>query len=223
MTVDFTELRVKMVDGQLRTTDVTSHSLLGAMLSVPRELFVPDVRKALAYIDDDILLSGEGGSEARYLMEPAPFAKLVQLGEVGVGDKVLIVGAGTGYSAAVLSRMAGSVVALEGDAALADKAQATLAGLGCDNVTIVRGPLTAGHKDGAPYNFILVEGSVGELPEALLKQLADEGRLVVVEGRGAAAAARIYTKAEGIATGRRAFNAAVKPLPGFERVPAFEF
>ncbi|MBL8576162.1 MAG: protein-L-isoaspartate O-methyltransferase [Mesorhizobium sp.] len=221
MTVDFTELRVKMVDGQLRTTDVTSHSLLGAMLNVPRELFVPDVRKALAYIDDDILLSGEG-SGARYLMEPGPFAKLVQLGEVGADDKVLIVGAGAGYSAAVISRMAGSVVALESDAALADKAEAALAGLGCENVTLVRGPLTAGHKDGGPYNFILVEGSVGELPDALPKQLADEGRLVVVEGRGGAAAARIYTKAEGVATGRRAFNAAVKPLPGFERVAAFE-
>ena len=223
MTVDFSELRIKMVDGQLRTTDVTSHALLSAMLRVPREVFVPDARKALAYIDDDILISEKSHSGARYLMEPAPFAKLVQLAEVMPEDKVLIVGAGCGYSAAVLSHMAGSVVALEGDATLAEKAESALAALGCQNVSVVKGDLPAGHAQGAPYDVVVVEGSVDSVPEALLNQLADKGRLVVVEGHGNAAAARIYTKAEGVATGRRAFNAAVKPLPGFERLPEFEF
>lgn len=223
MTADFSELRVKMVDGQLRTTDVTSLPLLSAMLSIPREAFVPDSRKALAYLDENALVSGNAGAGARYLMRPSPFAKLVQLAEIGPDDKVLDVGAGTGYSAAVLSRLAKSVVALESEDSLADKAEATLTGLGCDNVTVVRGALQSGHKAGAPYDVIVVEGSVEELPEALTAQLAEDGRLVVVEGSGGSAVARIYLKYNGVATGRRAFNAAVKPLPGFERAAAFEF
>ena len=223
MTADFSELRVKMVDGQLRTTDVTSLPLLTAMLAVPREAFVPDNRKALAYLDDSILISGTAGLDARYLMKPSPFAKLVQLAEIGPNDSVLDVGAGTGYSAAVLSRLAKSVVALESEAQLADKAAATLADLGYDNVSVVRGDLKAGHKPGAPYDVIIVEGSVDEVPESLTEQLAEGGRLAVVEGHGAAGVARIYLKSNGVATGRRAFNAAVKPLPGFKRTPAFEF
>jgi protein-L-isoaspartate(D-aspartate) O-methyltransferase len=223
MIADFSELRVKMVDGQLRTTDVTNLSLLDAMLAIPREAFVPDSRKALAYIDDNILLSGENGQGARYLMKPSPFAKLVQLAEIGPNDKVLDVGAGTGYTAAVLSRLGKSVIALESDEALADRAASTLAGFSCDNVSVVRGDLKAGHKAGSPYDVIVVEGSVEELPATLLAQLADGGRLVVVEGHGNAGVARIYLKSNGVATGRRVFNAAVKPLPGFERAPAFEF
>ena len=220
---DFSELRVKMVDGQLRTTDVTNLRLLSAMLEVPREAFVPESRRALAYIDENILISDQGAQTARYLMKPSPLGKLIQLAEVGPRDKVLDVGAGTGYAAAVLSRLARSVVALECDDSLADKAAATLAGLGCENVSVVRGPLPAGYKEGAPYDALLVGGSVDELPETLIEQLAEGGRLVVVEGRGNAASARIYLKSNGIATGRRVFNAAVKPLPGFERAPAFEF
>jgi protein-L-isoaspartate(D-aspartate) O-methyltransferase len=194
---DFSELRVKMVDGQLRTTDVTNLPLLTAMLGIPREVFVPDSRKALAYIDDNTLISEKAGPSARYLMKASPFAKLVQLAEIGPNDTVLDVGAGTGYSAAVLSRLAKSVVALESDGPLADKAASTLAGLGYDNVSVV--------------------------PETLTEQLAEGGRLVVVVGHGAAGVARIYLKSNGVATSRRAFNAAVKPLPGFERMPAFEF
>jgi protein-L-isoaspartate(D-aspartate) O-methyltransferase len=223
MTVDFSELRVKMVDGQVRTTDVTSLPLLDAMLAVPREAFVPDNRKTLAYIDENILISGNSGPDARYLMKPSPFAKLVQLAEIGPNDKVLDVGAGTGYSAAVLSRLAKSVVALECDGALAEQAQSAISSVGYDNVSVVSGDLKAGHKAGAPYDVIFVGGSVEELPETLLAQLAEGGRLVVVEGRGNAALARIYLKSKGVATGRRAFNAAVKPLPGFECAPVFEF
>lgn len=220
MSADFSELRVRMVDGQICTTDVTSLPLISAMLSVPRESFVPDARRALAYIDDNILLSEDG---VRYLMKPSPFAKLVQLAEIGPNDTALCVGAATGYSAAVLSYLAKSVVALESDAALADTATATLAGLGRDNVTVVKGPLPAGCAARAPFDVILMEGSVDELPQALTAQLAEGGRLVVVEGRGNAGVARIYVKASGVVAGRRAFNAAVKSLPGFERTPAFEF
>ncbi len=220
MSADFSELRIKMVDGQVRTTDVTSLPLISAMLTVSRESFVPEARRALAYIDDDILLSED---DARYLMEASPFAKLVQLAEIGSNDSVLCVGSATGYSAAILSLLAKSVVALESNAVLADKAGATLAGLGYDNVTVVKGPLPAGCAARAPFDVILVEGSVDELPQALAEQLAEGGRLVVVEGRGNAGVARIYVRANGVVAGRRAFNAAVKSLPGFERTPAFEF
>ncbi|MDQ2634143.1 MAG: protein-L-isoaspartate O-methyltransferase, partial [Pseudomonadota bacterium] len=152
MTADFSELRVKMVDGQLRTTDVTSLPLLTAMLSVPREAFVPENCRSLAYIDRNLLISGESGQGARYLMKPSPFAKLVQLAEIGPNDKVLDVGAGTGYSAAVLSKLAKSVVALESDISLGDKAESTLADLGYDNVSVVRCDLKAGHEAGGPYD-----------------------------------------------------------------------
>lgn len=223
MNADFSEQRVKMVDSQVRTTDVTSAPLLEAMLTVPREAFVPARRKNLAYIDEHILISDDRRQGPRYLMQPSPFAKLAQLAEIRPGDAVLDVGAGTGYSAAVLSRLARSVVALESDPDLAEQAKSALAALGCGNVSVVQGPLQAGHAAQAPYDVIFVGGSVEELPATLVDQLREGGRLVVVEGQGNAGVARLYVKSNGIATGRRAFNAAVKPLPGFERAPAFEF
>jgi protein-L-isoaspartate(D-aspartate) O-methyltransferase len=224
MNADFSERRVKMVDGQVRTTDVTSAPLIEAMLTVPREAFVGAGQQDLAYIDEDIRISdGANGGGARYLMEPSPFAKLLQLAEIDAGDSVLDVGCGTGYSAAVLSRLARSVVALESDPALAEAAKSTLASLGCQNVTVVTGPLPQGQAAKGPYNVIFIGGSVEEVPQALLDQLAEDGRLVVVEGQGNSGVARLFFKAGGVVTGRRAFNAAIKPLPGFERAHAFEF
>jgi len=223
MSADFSELRVKMVDGQVRTTDVTDAALLDAMLAVPREAFVGAALQALAYIDEDIRISDGDGSGARYLMEPSPLAKLLQLAEIDAGDSVLDVGCGTGYCAALLSRLAKSVIALKSDARLAETAKAALLAQGCDNVTVVTGPLPQGHAAKAPYNVILIGGSVEEVPAALLGQLAEGGRLVAVEGQGNAGVARLFFKAGGVVTGRRAFNAAIKPLPGFERIHAFEF
>jgi protein-L-isoaspartate(D-aspartate) O-methyltransferase len=159
----------------------------------------------------------------RYLMEPSPFAKLAQLAEILSSDFVLDVGCGTGYSSAVLSRLASSVIALESDATLAAKATSTLSSLGYDNVVVVTAPLAAGYPSQAPYDVIFIGGSVEQVPEALLAQLKDGGRLVVVEGRGNAGVASVYLKAGAIVTARRAFNAAVKPLPGFNRTHEFEF
>ncbi|MEO5756783.1 MAG: protein-L-isoaspartate O-methyltransferase [Mesorhizobium sp.] len=222
MSADFSELRVKMVDGQVRTTDVTSAPLLDAMLVVPREAFVGAGQRDLAYIDEDIrIANGAGGS--RYLMEASPLAKLMQLAEISPTDSALDVGTGTGYAAAILSHLAKSVVALESDPALADTAGSTLSGLGCGNVTVVKGPLADGHAAKAPYDVIFVGGSVEEVPAPLLDQLAEGGRLVAVEGQGNSGVARLFLKAGGVVTGRRAFNAAIKPLPGFERIRAFEF
>lgn len=224
MTADFSVQRDKMVEGQLRTNDVTNVPLLSAMREIPREVFVPAKRRSLAYIDEDLEVATAGETTpARYLMEPASFGRLVQLAAVTADDFVLDIGCATGYSAAVLSRLASSVIALECDPALAESAAATLSSLGCDNVAVVEGPLQEGLAAEAPYDVIFIGGAVDLVPEALLDQLKDGGRLVAVVGRGNAAVARLYVKQDGIVSQRRAFNAAVQPLPGFERPPAFVF
>lgn len=223
MTSDFAELRRKMVDGQLRTTDVTSLPLLDAFLSVPRETFVPARRKELAYIDEDVEITPPGSAARRFVMEPSPLARLIQLAAPARDDVVLDVGAGTGYAAAILSRLAGSVIALESDAELAEAATSTLADLGYDNVAVVQGDLTQGHASEAPYDVIFVGGAVSSLPDSLFDQLRDGGRLVAVEGYGNAGVARLYVKSGAAVSSRRGFNAAVRPLPGFEAEPAFEF
>lgn len=212
-----------MVDGQLRTTDVNRIPILEAFLSVPREAFVPARLKPLAYIDEDLDVTGAGSSARRYLMEPSPFAKMLQLADITPGDVVLDVGAATGYSAAILSLIAGSVIALESDAGLADGATARLAELGYDNVAVVPGALREGYASEAPYDVIVLEGAVDEVPQALFDQMKDGGRLVAVEGHGNAGVARLYVKQGDVVSGRRGFNAAVRPLPGFRREPVFEF
>jgi protein-L-isoaspartate(D-aspartate) O-methyltransferase len=218
MITDFSSLRTKMVDGQLRTTDVTSLPILDAMLAVPREDFVPAAKRSLAYIDEDIEVA-----PARWLMEPSPFARLLQLAGIRQGDFVLDVGAATGYSSAVLSKLAGAVVALESDPALARDAQSRLSLLGCDTVAVVEGPLENGYASQAPYDVIFLEGAVERIPPALFDQLRDGGRLVAVEGYGNTGVARLHLKQGDTVSARRGFNAAVKPLPGFHRVPAFHF
>lgn len=222
MNADFSDLRTKMVDGQIRTTDVTSAPLLAALLSVPREAFVPESQRPIAYIDEDIRVA-DGPEGARYLMEPSPLAKLMQIAEVSSTDHVLVVGCATGYAAAILSSLAKSVVALESDPGLAEAAAATLSGLGYENVTVVKGPLREGHAAKSPYDVIFLDGSIDEVPEGLTEQLGEGGRLVAVEGRGNAGLARLFLKTDGVVTGRRTFNAAIKPLPGFERAQAFNF
>lgn len=224
MIPDFAALRTKMVDGQLRTTDVTDIAILDAMAAVPREEFVPARRKALAYLDESIELSpAVSASGARYLMPASPFGKLLQLAEIRADDVVLDVGCGVGYSAAVLSRLAGSVIALEEDAAMADLAQSMLEKHGYHTVAVVKGPLAAGFAAEAPYDVIVLEGAVETVPQGLFDQLKDGGRLVAVEGAGNSGVAKVYLKAGDVTSGRRVFNAAVKPLPGFERAREFEF
>jgi len=222
MVADFQDLRTKMVDNQIRTTDVTDLRVIDAFLTVPREVFVPVNRQVLAYIDEDQLLESEG-TAPRYLMEPSPFAKLVQLAKVTKNDVVLDVGCGTGYSSAIFSELAGSVIGLESDSALSSVATARLQALGHDNVVIVSGALNAGYPSEAPYDVIFIEGAVDFVPEVLFNQLKEGGRLVVVEGRGNAGIARLYVKENGIASGRTVFNTAVRPLPGFEQIEQFEF
>lgn len=222
MTTDTSQQRIKMVDGQVRTVDVTDPDVLQAFLDVPREAFLPEKWRGMAYIDIDVPVSGEA-ADGRHAMRAGLLAKLVQLAAVGKNDFVLDVGTGTGYSAAILSRLASSVIALESDEGLAERATAALAGLGYDNVAVVTGPLVAGYPSEAPYDVIFVGGSVDVVPDSLVSQLKDGGRLIVVEGHGNAGVARLHVRSGGGVAGRRGFNAAVKPLPGFESVKAFEF
>lgn len=219
MEIDFAAIRQQMVDNQVRTTDVTEYRLLDALLSVPREDFVPDDKRSLAYIDADIELSKAG----RFIMEPSPLAKLLQAADVREHEKVLDVGAGSGYVSAVLSHLADQVVALEVDTDLAAIAKDKLADGGYGNTSVVSGELAAGNKAGAPYDLIFVNGSVGVEPEQLFAQIAEGGRMVVVIGYGGAAQALLYAKENNQISSRKLFNLSIPALPGFEKTTDFVF
>lgn len=218
---DYGDARRKMVDSQLRTNDVTEHDLLKAMGEVPREAFVPASRTALAYIDEELPVEGSSGQ--RFLMRPATFGKLAQLAEIGRDDVVLLVGGASGYEAAVLARLAGSVVMLECDPDLAKSAADRLARLQVDSAAVVVGPLEQGWPAEAPYDAIVVAGAAETSAAGLAEQLREGGRMVVVEGLGGSAVAKLYVRSGGGSAGRFAFNAAAKPLPGFAPKPAFVF
>ena len=218
MGFDFESARQKMVDNQVRTTDVTSHSVLKAFLTVGREKFLPANMASIAYIDEDMEVA-----EGRFAMEPSPLAKLLQLADIRKTDLVLEVGCATGYASALLSLMADSVVALESDEALAESATETLSSNGFENVAVVSGPLAAGYPSAAPYDVIFVNGAVEELPEAFGAQLRDGGRMVAVIGTGGAAQARLFVRSGDDISSRPVFNASVKPLPEFTKKPEFIF
>jgi protein-L-isoaspartate(D-aspartate) O-methyltransferase len=213
---DFAQARRMMVDGQIRTNDVTDLDVLAAFDALPRERFVPERRQAIAYLDLDVPLDGAGG---RALMKPMVLAKLIQAAEVGPRDRVLAVGCGTGYSAAVLAQLAGTVVALEEDAALA-KAAALAAG---DKVKVVTGPLASGWPKEAPYGVILLDGAAEVVPPALFDQLGDGGRLVAVIGRAPIGRGTVYRRSGAHVSAHAAFDAVAPLLPGFAKPPAFVF
>ncbi|WP_354185810.1 protein-L-isoaspartate O-methyltransferase family protein [Bartonella japonica] len=224
MVVDFAELRRKMVDNQIRTVDVTDLSVLEAFLTVPREDFVPKDMRALSYLDTDIVTYlGKNGEPTRYLMGPASLAKLLQLAAVKSSDIVLDVGANSGYCAALLSKLSGYVIALESNKVLLERAVEALERNQCDNVVAVHGPLEQGYAAEGLYDVIFIEGSVDFIPKDIFEQMKDGGRLVVVEEKGNAGVARIYIKEDGIVSAHRAFNLAVKCLPGFLKTPDFIF
>lgn len=216
--LDGARLRTKMVDGQVRPNDVTDLRLIDAMLEVPREPFMPSGKTELAYVDLNVPLAG-----GRALIQPMVLARTIQAADVTSTDKVLEIGAATGYSTALLARIAGAVTAVEEDPALVSAARGALEQVGASRVQIVQGPLTVGHAAGAPYDVIFLWGSAEILPDAIVAQLADGGRLLVVEGQGQAARAMLYTRSGAEVSGRVLMNAAVPPLPGFAREKTFVF
>ncbi len=219
---DFATARHKMVDGQVRTNDVTDLRVIEAMLEVPRELFAPETRRALAYLDLDLDVS-EGGAAKRFLIKPAVTGKMLQAAEIGPADKVLVVGAATGYLAALAGKLGGQVTATESEPALVAKARDVLAGLSLPNVTVKAAAAPEGDPAGAPYDVILVNGATQVAPEGLYRQLQEGGRLVGVFALEVPQRVMIVTRSHGDLGHRTLFNAAAPVLPGLEQRPAFVF
>lgn len=215
--VDFERLRRLMVDNQLRTSNVTDRRVLAAMLEVPREEFVPPDRAALAYIDE-----AQDVGHGRALASPAPFAKLVQLARIDAGDAVLDIGVASGYSTAVLARLAASVVGVESVAALAELAEANMRRLGVGNARVVAGGTDA-LPAGQTFDVIMIEGAVDEVPPGLFERLAEGGRMVALLRRGPAAVAHVYVRSEGGLNSRPEFNASLPPLATAARTEEFVF
>ena len=220
--LDFAQARRMMVDCQLRTFDVNALPLLAAMDEVPREFFVPRGREALAYIDQDLGVSGEG-DEPRAMLAPMVMARLIQGLEIAPGHKVLDVACGLGYSSAVLARLGANVVGLETSQALAAEAGSRLAQAGVARVELKVGPLEAGDPKGAPFHAILVNGALDSTPLSLLAQLRDGGRLACIEGRGRAGRAKIYVRSDDAFGSRSLFDAAAPLLPAFRVEAGFVF
>ena len=218
---DFARVRKMMVENQLRTSNITDKRVLAVMGEVPREMFVPEARRDLAYIDEAHRLPAEGAP--RYLPPPAPFGRLLQIAGINTGNTVLDLGCGTGYSTAVLANLAIKVVAVETDASLAAVAEANLAALSIHNVTVIVGPVELGAAKHGPFDVIMLEGAVDAVPPALFAQLRDEGRLVALVRQGATAVANVYVKSGGDVAARGEFNASLPSLFPEKRSADFVF
>ena len=215
---DFATARRHMVDGQVRTADVTDLRILSAMLDIPRERFVPPASADLAYLDLDLPV---GKSGSRRLLKPMVLGKLIHAANIAPGNRVLDVGCATGYGAAVLARVAGQVIALEQDADLAQAARSELSGQ--PNATVVSGALTAGWPQSSPYDAIVLEGATEVPPETFLSQIREGGRLVCVLGSGPGSKAMLYCRSGDELGGRPIFDATAAVLPGFAKTPIFAF
>lgn len=213
---DFETRRRMMVDTQVRPSDVTKFPIIEAMLHVPREAFVPAALREAAYVGEELDIGG-----GRVMPDPRLLAKMIELADIQRSDVVLDVACGLGYSTAVLARLAEVVVAVEDDAARADQAQANLADQGVDNAAVMTGPLAAGVAKSAPYDAILVQGAVEEMPEAILAQLREGGRIVAVFAEDGVGAVRLGLKTDDRTSWRFGFNAGAPVLPGFARTRAF--
>ncbi len=215
--------RKNMVESQVRPSDITDQRIIRAMLDVPRDAYVPLNRAAIAYADTDINLTptNTGKGSSRALMAPRIFAKLIQLCNIEAHDDVLIVGAGMGYSAAIVARLAKSVTALECDASLAAHAAKALAGI--PSVEVVTGPLDTGLPAKAPFDVIVIEGAVAHLPQALFDQLGPNGRLAVIAGHDRAGKAVLWRRHAGGLDATEYFDATARLLPGFAPAQVFRF
>lgn len=212
---DFAARRVMMVDTQVRPSDVTKYPVIAAMLAVPREAYVPAALREAAYVGENLTLA-----PGRVLMEARTLAKMLDALDIRANELVLDVGAGLGYSAAVIARMAEAVVVVETEP-LAAEAQATLAAERVDNVAVVAGDLAAGSPRHAPFDVIFIDGGVEVVPDALSSQLCSGGRIAALFMQGALGTVRIGIKTADGLVWRDAFNATVPVLPGFGRKRAF--
>jgi protein-L-isoaspartate(D-aspartate) O-methyltransferase len=217
---DFALARRNMVEGQLRPNRVTNSQLLAVIGALPREKFLPDGLRSVAYSDEDVPLGN-----SRFLMEPMVLARLIQTLQPRETDRALVVASGRGYGAALLARLVKSVVAIESDTALAAAAERTAKELGLAGIEQKVGPLEAGVAASGPYDVILIEGSVRQVPPAILEQLVDGGRMatIVAGPPGALGSAQLFVKEGGVASGRPLFDAGTPPLPGFAAPPRFTF
>lgn len=217
--IDFAAAREAMVDRNVRPSDVTRYPIISAMLRIPREEFVPEAMRAVAYFGEHVPLA-----PGRVLLDPRTFAKMLEAADVQPGDLVLDIGCGYGYSSAIVARMAEAVVALEEHAEMAVEAEALLARHSVDNAILQEGGLAGGAPNHGPYDLILIEGGAGSIPPAITDQLKTGGRILALlmeaEGFGRM---QLGLRAAGGITWRRVFEAAAPVLPGFERRKQFEF
>ena len=221
---DFATARLNMIESQIRPNGITDGRVIKAMSAVPREIFVPAENQCVAYMDEDVSLGETAEGVKRYLMEPMAFARLVQLAGIGPEDFVLDIGCASGYSIAVLAHLAQSAIAIEEDPDLAAQAIDNLSELELSNVAILNSAHAEGCADQAPFDAIVISGQVPEVPQNLLDQLKDGGRLVAIIGDGPLARARLFTRHGDTFASREEFDATVPQLPGIEvERPAFTF
>lgn len=213
---DYTLRRKVMVDTQVRPSDVTKFPIIDAMLSVPREKFVPDASREAAYAGEHVPLRA-----GRVVLDPRILAKMLDALEFDGDELVLDIGGGLGYSSALMSRMAQAVVLLEEDAELADEAQIQLSEIGADNVIVQIGALSSGDTEHGPYDVIIIQGGIEDLPAAISSQLKEDGRIACLFMDGAFGSVKIGYKIDGVISWRFAFNGGAPILPGFERQQEF--
>lgn len=210
--------RRNMVESQLKPNRVTDERVLDAMGAVARERFVPEYLSRVAYVDEDLEIA-----PGRFLIEPRVLGRLLNEAAVRPGERVLDVGSGTGYVAAVLANMGADVVALESDGELAAATRANLGALGLGSVEVMEGELAKGAPAKAPFDVVLVAGAIAEVPDALAAQVAENGRLVAIVGEGPVGVATLFTRVGGTLSRRPLFDAGTPALPGFAREPGFVF
>ncbi|WP_309666693.1 protein-L-isoaspartate O-methyltransferase [Tabrizicola sp.] len=213
---EFATRRVTMVDTQVRPSDVTKFPIIDAMLTVPRETYVPRDKREAAYVGENLDIGG-----GRVVLEPRTLAKLLDALDIQPTEMVLDLGCGLGYSAAVIARLADAVVAVEEDAGLAAEAQRVLSNEGVDNAAVIAGPLAAGAAKHAPYDVITLQGGVETVPDAVLAQLKEGGRIGAVFMDGAVGTAKVGYKIDGAMSWRSLFNAAAPVLSGFRKERGF--
>jgi len=221
---EFEAARHNMVESQVKPSGVTDHRILAAMDAIAREKFVPEGKRSIAYIGDDLRIKEAGeGTPERYLMDPRTLGKLAELAALKATDLVLDVGPATGYSTALLAQLADTVVALECDPELVETANVALQGMGVDNAVVIEGALVDGNSKQGPFDVIFLNGSVPYVPDSLLAQLKEGGRLVAVVNESGVGKARLYTNSGGQGSYRNAFDAGIHLLPGFKMAESFTF